>query len=208
MFGDGLEIADSKIRDESEKATSFEQDGDTVTVVIKAPEKDLQKEDDELKAALHKEPKPQFNGSLIFARDLGDMMELKAENVVTAIRGFKMKMDSVLAGSLVVAASDMPGLSRQQKVMVELVRSSKVHNEIYYDDGVIENDMQPPPLKDVLSGLCNNGPPPKLVEDFKNMDDELAGCTQVAMEGLPYQWELVIDFKDFHPGRLMELCAK
>merc|ERR1712242_79574 len=118
-------------------------------------------------------------------------------------------MGAVFAESMIVALSDMPGLPPPAKAMLGLVRSSKLRNEIYYDDDTLAN-VPLPAVESVLPSLCQElaAVDPRGAKDLKGLQDELAEVQKLVVEGLPYQWELTVDMKGVNPGPLAEFCAQ
>lgn len=205
LFEDSLKTAPPSKVDEIKKAVTIKQDDDTVVVSVKPPKKEFNHEDQELKAAL-KEHKPEFSADFALARTIEDIMDHKEDNVGVAVRGIEAKIGAVFAESIIDALSHMPGLPPPAKATLGLVRSSKLRNEIYYDDDHFE-DVPLPPLKRVLPGICHELSP-KMAKDLKGLKDELAEVKQVVVEGLPYQWELTVDMNGINPGPIAEFCSK
>lgn len=206
LFEDSLKSAPPKEVPEIKESVSIKEDGDSVVVSVTPPKKEFDHEDEELKAAL-KAHKPEFSADFAVARTIEDIMEHDSDNVGVAVRGIEAKVGAVFAESIIEALSHMPGLPPPAKAMLGLVRSSKLRNEIYYDDDTLENGVPLPPVKHVLPGVCE-GLSPKMAKDLKGLQDELAEVQQLVVEGLPYQWELNVDMKGINPGPLAEFCAE
>merc|ERR1712217_846843 len=88
-----------------------------------------------------------------------------------------------------------------------LVRSSKLRNEIYYDDDHLAHGLPLPPVARILPGVCHKLSP-KMAKDLKGLQNELKEVQQAVIEGLPYGWEMTVDMTGINPGPLAEFCAK
>jgi len=208
LFEDSLESAPPQKVAEIKEMVSIKQDGDSVVVSVTAPKQEFDSEDEKLKAAL-KAHKPEFTADFAVARTIEDMLEHKSDSVGMAVHGIEAKVGAVFAESMIVALSDMPGLPPPAKAMLGLVRSSKLRNEIYYDDDTLAN-VPLPAVESVLPSLCQElaAVDPRGAKDLKGLQDELAEVQKLVVEGLPYQWELTVDMKGVNPGPLAEFCAK
>jgi len=201
-----VEDAPKEERAEAKKALSTTTDGDTVTITIVPPKKEFKKEDAELKAAL-KEHTPEFTAELKFAKDFADVLKDQNANPVVAIRGIEAKIGAVIADSLIAALSDMPGLPPQAQRMMGLFRSSKARNELHYDDDTVtQMGGTLPPIKHLLPQLCGAFEPgvAKEIGGWGELLEEVQG---VLFEGLPYDWQLILEMKSLNPTPLLELCA-
>jgi len=205
LFEDSLKSAPPKMVPEIKKAVSIKEDGDSAVVSVTPPKQEFNNEDEKLKAAL-KAHKPEFSADFAVARTIEDILEHDSDNVGVAVHGIEAKVGAVFAESMIEALSNMPGLSPPAKAMLGLVRSSKLRNEIYYDDDILANGVPLPPIKDVLPGACQELGP--MAKHLKGLQDELAEVQQLVVEGLPYQWELTVDMKGVNPGPLAAFCAE
>merc|ERR1712060_706658 len=104
------------------------------------------------------------------------------------------------AESIINALIDMPDAPPQAKAMIGLIRSSKLRNEIYYDDDKMEY------RRELLRHHVCDRIPPQLI--MSKLGDVLDGVTRVSIEGLPYDWELVFDLKNVNPTPFFDDCKK
>lgn len=205
LFEDTLKSAPPKMVPEIKKALSIKEDGDSVVVSVTPPKKAFTSEDEELKAAL-KAHKPEFSADFAVARTIEDILEHDSDNMGVAVHGIQAKVGAVFAESMIEALSHMPGLAPAEQAMLGLVRSSKLRNEIYYDDDTLANGVPLPPAKSVLPKFCQGLGP--MAKHLEGLQDEFAEVQQLVVEGLPYQWELTVDMKGVNPGPLAAFCAK
>merc|ERR1711972_872996 len=182
-----------------------EGSADIVIVTVTPPKKAFKREDKELKAALQKH-QPQSHASVTVARNFEDMVSHKADKIGSAVRGIEATIGAVFADSLIEAVTDCPGAPPAAKGMLELIRSSKLRNELYYDDEKM--DAAPmPPLQHVLPKFCGSMSP-AMAKASEGLGDVLDEMKSVALEGLPYGWELIFDMKNVNPTPILDLCSK
>jgi len=215
LFEDGLKSAPPKKVAEIKKAVTMEEDGDSVIVTVVPPKKEFKGENEKLKAAL-KTHKPEFSADFAVARTIEDILEHKSDNVGVAVHGIEAKVGAVFMESIIDVLSQMP-LPPPAKATLGLVRSSKLRNEIYYDDDRLPG-VPLPKVEEILGKGADHGPgadhgvcskiSPKMAEDLTGLQDELKEVQQAVLEGLPYGWEMTVDMTGVNPGPLAEFCAK
>merc|ERR1711920_163867 len=205
LFEDSLKSAPPSKVAEIKKAVTIKEDGDSVIVSVNPPKKEFNHEDEELKAAL-KTHKPEFTADFAVARTIEDILKHKSDNVGMAVRGIEAKLGAVFADSIIDALSHMPGLPPPAQATLGLVRSSKLRNEIYYDDDHLAHGLPLPPVARILPGVCHKLSP-KMAKDLKGLQNELKEVQQAVIEGLPYGWEMTVDMTGINPGPLAEFCA-
>lgn len=195
----------SKKKAEIKKAVTIDVDGDEVVFTVTPPKKEFKNEDEELKAAL-KEHKPEFSADLAVARNFEDMVSHKSQKLGLAVRGLEAKIGAVFAESLIDALNHMPDTPPSVKAMIGLVRSSTLRNEIYYDDDKMD-EAPMPPLEAVLPSVCHSMSP-AMAKAVDGLGDVLDGVTGVSLEGLPYDWEVVLDLKHVNPSPVLDFCSQ
>jgi len=205
LFEDSLKSAPSNMVAEIKEAVTIKENGDSVIVSVTPPKSEFNQEDEKLKAAL-KAHKPEFSADFAVARTIEDILEHTADSVGVAVHGIEAKVGAVFTESMMEALSHMPGLPPPAQAMLGLVRSSKLRNEIYYDDDTLFN-VPLPPVKGVLPLVCEQLSP-EMAKDMTGLQDELKEVRQVVVEGLPYQWEMTVDMKGVNPGPVAEFCAQ
>merc|ERR1719510_1744913 len=94
------------------------------------------KEDEELKVAL-KTHKPQFHANLAVVRTFEEILAHKSANIGTQARGIEAKVKGVFASAFMKVVGDFPGMTPSTNAMVELIRSSTMRNDFFYDDDLI-----------------------------------------------------------------------
>lgn len=195
------------------KAVTIKSGSGNEVVVTVVPPKNggSKREDQELKAALKKH-KPEFSANLTVARtfeELANRLQTceKFEKIVLAVRGLEAKLGSLFSESIIKAMEDLPRIPPQVKTMFGLIRSSKMRNDIYYDDDEIKHTPILPLYYFVVNYICLKFPR-AVGEAAAGLGDVLDGVTSVTLEGLPYDWEMVFDLENVNPGPILEWCPK
>jgi len=204
LFEDSLTSAPKDRVAEIKKAVTFKVDGDSVIVSITPPKGEFTHEDEELKAAL-KTHKPVFSADFAVAQKMEYILDHKSMSIGAALGGIEAKVGAMFAESIIKALSDMPGLPPPAQAALGLWRSSKLRNEMYYDDKHLAG-LPLPPVKKILPRVCE-GLSPRMAKHMTGIKDELKEVQQVVVEGLPYQWEITVDMKGFNPAPLAEFCG-
>jgi len=197
-----------KSAEEMKKAITAEvnEKKDAVVVTVVPPKEIVKKEDARLKDALKKH-KPEFTAEAKLGASIADFVEDKKSNAILSMRGIEAKIGAVFADSLIEAVSKMPGLPPPARALVGLFRSTKLRNELYYDEDKLVQTHMVPPTKHVLPKLCS-GLPPNVAKASKGLADLTDGISEVLFEGLPYDWELKVSFKDFDPSPIIAYCTE
>lgn len=183
--------------------------GDTVQVQLTLPPGAFGKtEKEELKAAF-KQHKPEFQAVVDLGRSFEGMHAVEDKSAALAIRGFQASLEATFANSVFELLANVPGFTAGKAGALKALKMAKVREEIFYSSEEELLQVLPPfpPLKDVINMGCAQLPG-QVSAALKDIDKMMAGVSKVVLEGLPYDWEVVTDFKNFNPGHILgEHCA-
>mmetsp|Transcript_164509 Transcript_164509/g.399927 ORF Transcript_164509/g.399927 Transcript_164509/m.399927 type:complete len:361 (-) Transcript_164509:56-1138(-) len=183
--------------------------GDTVEVQVTLPPDAWDKaENKELKAAF-KQHKPRFHAAIDLGRSFEGMHAVHDKSAALAFRGFQVSLGATFANSIFELLANVPGFTAGKAGALQALKMARVRNEIFYSSEEELLQVLPPfpPLKDVIDQGCAQLPG-QVSAALKGIDKLMAGVSKVVLEGLPYDWEVVTDFKNFNPGHILgEHCA-
>jgi len=182
--------------------------GEYVFVEVQMPKGPDESQSDKDMAAAFKEHDPRFVAELNFGRTIEDMYDNINTNVAVLPQGLHVKIGTGFASTLFTAmAESMPPSARaDMKVMMGLAKL-KERTEILYktpaDIGDAFEDI--PTLANELSSFKKGfqDGPPQLVKPMKGLQKVCAGIAGIVINGLPMGAELLVEFTNFHPSKVL-----
>lgn len=205
LFGDLLEQAPEKERDEIKEAFQFEESGDDLVITVTPPHDAVMTDEDVKLKKAFKERKPKISADLLFGRTFEDMAKFGADNIAAAPRGIEVKLSSVFATATFDLASKVP--NAQLARIVTLLKLAKVRSELYYSSVEELSDIVPgPKFEHLKMQLCAMMPGP-ISGAINGLSKVATGVKSAVLEGLPYDQGVTIDFTNFNPFPLLSGCG-
>merc|ERR1719433_1370600 len=171
------------------------------------PKEDMEENiDDRLKKAL-KEHKPEFKASVYVGRDIENMYKHKDSNVVVLSNGFGIKISAGLASSVFQAFESEipPRFLPIFKAIYGFARVKERQEFIYKKDPGDAFDGLPTfGLEiDEFKTQFKQSVPPEVATHLRGLPALMSGVQGFVLEGLPYDWEVVGEFTNFHPSPVL-----
>jgi len=182
--------------------------GEYVFVEVQMPKGPSESQSDKDMAAAFKEHDPRFLAELNFGRTIEDMYDNINDNVAVMPKGLSVKVSTAFATTLFTAMADsMPRSDRVAMKMMKGIAKLKSRSEILYktpaDLGNAFEDI--PTFANELSSFKKGfqDGPKEVVKPMKGLQDVSAGIADIVVTGLPAGAELLVEFTNFHPSKVL-----
>uniref|UniRef100_A0A7S0AQ92 Uncharacterized protein n=1 Tax=Pyrodinium bahamense TaxID=73915 RepID=A0A7S0AQ92_9DINO len=190
-------------------ATIKAGEGDEAIFQIELPQgRDERQEDADLKAALQAQ-KPRLSAEVNVGRTIEEMYKEIDSNIGTLPHGISLKLDTAFASTIFDVVADllsfpmddpyrlglkiMKGISMVKERVTILYKSEADLGDAFEDIPSLKSQMQQ------IAMQFQHGPP-AVTGPMKGLDKLAKEIKSVVVEGLPFGWEVVATFRNFHPS--------
>jgi len=179
--------------------------GNFVYATVAMPKGPAEDDADKAMGKAFKEHGARFLAELNFGRTIEDMFDNKDMNVVKLLNGVHVKVGSSFASTLFDAAADMvPGPFL--KVMKGFAKFKTRQEILYKSDADLGGAFDGIPsfareLDAFKKGF--EGGPEEVTKPMANLQKHAESLKGVVLNGLPGKMEVVVEFKNFHPHKLL-----
>lgn len=163
--------------------------------------------DKDLKAAF-KEHKPTFSASVQFGRTIEQMYNNLNSNVLVLPKGISAKIGASFASTAFEAAGDLvpPDARKIFKILSGFTKFSASEKVLYKSEADLGDSFSDIPSFDreihSMAQEVANGPK-AVTKHLKDLGDVTKGITQIKIVGLPMGWQVVANFDNFHPHKVL-----
>jgi len=194
---------------QGKKSEHFDN-GNLVFASVKMPKGPAESDADKDMGKAFKEHSVRFLAELNLGRTIEDMFDNKDMNVVKLLNGMHVKVASDFASSMFDAAADM-----QPNPVFKILKGFakvKTRQEVLY-----KNDADLGDAFDGIPSFANEldafkkgleGGPKEVTQPMANLQKHAESLKGVVVNGLPGKMEVVVEFKNFHPTKLLGAILK
>jgi len=171
---------------------------DEVVLTVKLP-KEPAEEEAELKEAL-KAHQPRFSANVSFGHTLGEMYADGDSTIVAQVNGFHAVLSTAFANTL-FSLMCPPHEGAACQLLAGISRYSSSQKIFYTSKDAVDTQMFPSfqgAVTDTGFKLRQNIPP-AVLEPLKGIGSLSQGIKSIVAEGLPYDWQVKLTFRHFHP---------
>jgi len=185
--------------------------GEYVFATVKLPKGPSETDADKDMGQAFKEHGVRFLAELNLGRTIEDMFDNKNLNVIKLMNGMHIKVASDFASTMFDAAADMGPPSPVFKMLKGFSKFTTRQELLYKSDAELGDAFDGVPsfaneLEQFKQGFQSG--PPQVTKPMGNLQKHAENLKGIVLSGLPGKMEVVVEFTNFHPHKLLNAVLK